>query len=287
MLILRWHHCPPGCGSFVTFAWRLKRAHLPSPNLIMPPETRRTRSAATAASQKAKALAATIASSPSPAPTSAASTLPPDKAAAAAAAAAANSTSGGDSTAPSPPVMMFPDARAFEAWLEQNPDDTAGLWLKFAKKGCDTPTVTYDEALDAALCFGWIDSQVRPLDARFYLQRFTPRRRRSLWSKRNVAKVARLTAAGRMRARGRAEVDTAVADGRWGRAYLSGANVEVPPDLQAALDADGRGAAAFFAGLGKTKRYSILWRIETVKREETRRRKIAQFVDMLARGETI
>ncbi|KAL8376052.1 hypothetical protein RB595_007254 [Gaeumannomyces hyphopodioides] len=279
LTVLRWHRCPPGYGSFVTFSWRLRRAWLP-PHLIMPPETRRTRSAVSAVSQKAKALAATIASSPPPAPTIAASTPPPDKAA------AANSTGGGGSTS-SPPIMMFADARAFEAWLEQNPDDTAGLWLKFAKKGCDTPTVTYDEALDAALCFGWIDSQARPLDARFYLQRFTPRRRRSLWSKRNVAKVAALTAAGRMRPRGQAEADAAVADGRWDRAYSSGSNAEVPPDLQAALDADGRGAAAFFAGLGKTKRSAILWRIETVKREETRRRKIAQFVDMLARHETI
>lgn len=278
LALSRWQRYQPGRGNFfLTLSWRLGRPLLRPPHLSMPPETRRTRSAVSAASQKAKALAATIASSPA-----AAATPPPDEAA------TANSASGGGgSSSSSPPIVLFKDAQAFETWLEENPDDTAGLWLKFAKKGCDTPTVTYDEALDVALCFGWIDSQARPLDARFCLRRFTPRRPRSLWSKRNVAKVAALVAAGRMRPRGQAEVDAAVRDGRWERAYSSGSTVEVPPDFRAALDADERGAAEFFAGLNKTQRCAMVVRIEMVKREETRRRKIVQLVDMLARRETL
>ncbi|KLU84772.1 hypothetical protein MAPG_03808 [Magnaporthiopsis poae ATCC 64411] len=281
LALSRWQRYQPGRGNFfLTLSRRLGRPLLRPPS--MPPETRRTRSAVSAASQKAKALAATIASSPA-----VTATPPPDEAA------TVNSTSGSgggsssSSSSSSPPIVLFENAQAFETWLEGNPDDTAGLWLKFAKKGCDTPTVTYNEALDVALCFGWIDSQVRPLDARFCLRRFTPRRPRSLWSKRNVAKVAALVAAGRMRPRGQAEVDAAVRDGRWERAYSSGSTVEVPADFRAALDADDRGAAEFFAGLNKTQRCAMVVRIEMVKKEETRRRKIGQLVDMLARRETL
>ena len=146
--------------------------------------------------------------------------------------------------------------------------------------------MTYAEALDAALCFGWIDGQVKRFDEDFYLQRFTPRRARSLWSKRNREHVARLEAEGRMQEAGRREVERAKADGRWEAAYDSPSNAEVPEDLQRALDADPK-AAAHFATLSAGNRYAILHRLQTAKKAETRARRIAQYVAMLAEGRTI
>jgi uncharacterized protein YdeI (YjbR/CyaY-like superfamily) len=146
--------------------------------------------------------------------------------------------------------------------------------------------VTYEEALDTALCFGWIDGQKKSHDADHFLQRFTPRRKNSMWSKRNVEKVATLLAAGRMREPGLAEVESAKADGRWERAYSASSVMEVPGDFQAALDRNQK-AKTFFEKLGKTKRYSFLWRIATTKREETRNKKIEQFVKLLAEGKTL
>ena len=189
-------------------------------------------------------------------------------------------------TQATPPTQLFEDAVAWETWLETNHSDTAGLWLKMSKKASGIASVTYDEALDSALCWGWIDGQRKTHDENHYVQRFTPRRKNSMWSQRNVAKVAVLIDAGRMRLPGHAEIDAAKADGRWARAYSSSSAIEVPPDFQAALDASTR-AQTFFDGLGKTKRYAFLWRITTAKRDETRKKKIAQFVQLLAEGKTL
>ena len=185
-----------------------------------------------------------------------------------------------------PPVLFFPDATAWETWLESHPTDTAGVWLQLSKKGAARESVTYDAALDSALCFGWIDGQTKTLDADSYLRRFTPRRRQSMWSQRNVGKVAALTASGRMRAAGLAEVTAAQADGRWGRAYASPSTMTVPEDFRAALDASAP-AAQFFDALGKSQRYAFVWRLDTVKKAETRQRKIKQFVEMLLQQKTL
>jgi uncharacterized protein YdeI (YjbR/CyaY-like superfamily) len=175
---------------------------------------------------------------------------------------------------------------AWETWLETNHTDPTGLWLKISKKGSAIASITYDEALDTALCFGWIDGQKKSHDVDHFLQRFTPRRKRSMWSQRNCAKVAVLVEAGRMRPAGQAEIDAAKADGRWEKAYSSSSLMEVPDDFQSALDRNKK-AKTFFDGLGKTKRYAFLWRIATVKREETRRKKIDQFVELLSEGKTL
>ncbi len=184
------------------------------------------------------------------------------------------------------PIIAFAGPAEWEAYLEEHHGDQAGVWLKIAKKGTGVPSVTYAEALDVALCWGWIDGQKRGFDEGAFLQRFTPRRRRSLWSKVNREKVAALEAAGRMRPQGRAEIERAQADGRWDAAYDSPANATVPEDLQAALDASPP-AAAFFATLNSANRYAIIWRLQTAKRPETRARRVAQFVAMLERGEKL
>lgn len=181
------------------------------------------------------------------------------------------------------PTLAFASARDFEAWLAENHTTAKGVWIKFAKKASGVPTVVYAEALDTALCHGWIDGQAASLDEVHYLQRFTPRRPRSLWSKINREKVAALTAAGRMRPAGQREVDAAKRDGRWDAAYDSPKNATVPDDLQRALDAD-VAAKTFFATLNGTNRYAILHRVHNAKKPETRARRIAQFVEMLAAG---
>ncbi len=179
----------------------------------------------------------------------------------------------------------FKSARAFEAWLAQHHATADGLWLQLAKKGAAEPGVTYAEAIEIALCWGWIDGQKQALDDQHFLQRFTPRRARSIWSKINVAKVAALAAAGRMQPAGQAQVDAAKADGRWDGAYDGARNATVPDDLQAALDAH-PAARRFFATVNATNRYAVLWRVQTAVKPETRARRIAQLVDMLGRGET-
>jgi uncharacterized protein YdeI (YjbR/CyaY-like superfamily) len=193
------------------------------------------------------------------------------------------------STAVSPdelPILPFASAAAWEAWLEDEHPRAAGVWLKIAKKDSGIATVTYAQSLDVALCFGWIDGQKRGFDATWFLQRFTPRKRGSRWSRINTEHVARLTAEGRMRPAGLAQVEAARADGRWTAAYESQGNATVPPDLQAALDAN-PAAAAFFATLRGANRYAILYRVQDAKRPETRARRIDRFVAMLARGETL
>lgn len=185
-----------------------------------------------------------------------------------------------------PDGIAFPDAAAFARWLEEHGEREAEVWLRFAKKGSGATTVTYDEALEQALCHGWIDGQVRRLDETHYLQRWTPRRPRSPWSRRNREKAEALIAAGRMRPAGLRQVEAARADGRWDAAYDGPAAATVPDDLQAALDAS-PAAERFFATLTGRNRYAILYRIQTARRPETRARRIREFVAMLAEGRTL
>lgn len=184
------------------------------------------------------------------------------------------------------PVVVFPTADAWEAWLEENHRHARGIWLKVAKKGTGIASVSHAEALDVALCFGWIDGQRERCDEQFFLQRFTPRQPRSAWSRVNTAHVARLTAAGRMREAGLAQVAAAQADGRWDAAYASSKDMEAPADLLAALD-ENPDARRFFETLNKANRYALCYRIGRAKRAETRAATIAKFVAMLARGEKL
>jgi uncharacterized protein YdeI (YjbR/CyaY-like superfamily) len=181
-------------------------------------------------------------------------------------------------------TLTLPDATAWRAWLAQHHDDSPGVWLVTAKKG--TTGISRDEALEEALCHGWIDGQARSRDEATYLQRYTPRRRRSAWSQRNVKIVERLTEEGRMHHAGLAEVERAKQDGRWEAAYAGSATIEVPADLAEALNAEPQ-AQEMFEKLTSQNRYAVLYRIGTAKRPETRRRRIEKFVAMLARGETI
>jgi len=181
------------------------------------------------------------------------------------------------------PVLAVDSVAEWESWLTANPESD-GVRLRLRKKSSARPGITYDEALDSALCFGWIDGQSGALDDDYSLRVFTPRRRRSMWSQRNRDHVARLTAAGRMRPSGLAEVERAKGDGRWEAAYRQ-KDAPVPADLQAALDASPK-ALAFFAELNSQNRFAILFRVGNVKREATRAAKIATFVAMLERGET-
>jgi uncharacterized protein YdeI (YjbR/CyaY-like superfamily) len=182
--------------------------------------------------------------------------------------------------------LSFADANAWSRWLAKNHASSRGVWLLLAKKGADTKRVAYREALDAALAWGWIDAQKRSHDERSWLQRFTPRTTRSAWSKVNRERVAALTDAGKMHPAGLAEVERAKADGRWAAAYDSAKTSTVPSDLAEALAANPR-AQRFFATVNAANRYAVLYRVQTAKKPETRARRIALLVAMLARGETI
>jgi uncharacterized protein YdeI (YjbR/CyaY-like superfamily) len=184
------------------------------------------------------------------------------------------------------PVLSFVSKDEFSAWMAENHATSDGIWVRIAKIGTGVPSVAVTETLDVALCFGWIDGRRKPLDETFYLQKYTPRRARSKWSKRNVGKTEELIASGDMQLAGYAEIERAKADGRWDAAYDSPANMTVPPDLQAELDRRPE-AAAFFATLNATSRYAILYRLHDAKRAETRARRLEQFVTMLERGETL
>ena len=185
------------------------------------------------------------------------------------------------------PELIVADVAAWRQWLGANHGEPLGVWLVLAKKGTSEPTsLSYDDALEEALCHGWIDGQVRRRDELTFRQRFTPRRARSAWSKRNVAIVDGLMAAGRMHAAGIAQVERAQADGRWERAYAGQASIEVPVDLARALAAE-PAAQAMFDTLTSQNRYAILYRIDTAKRADTRARRIEQYVAMLSRGETL
>ncbi len=185
------------------------------------------------------------------------------------------------------PELLIADQSAWRAWLRRHNQQAGGVWLVLAKKGFDDPTsLSYDQALEEALCQGWIDGQVRRRDERTYRQRFTPRRPRSRWSRRNVEIVQRLDRAGRMRAAGLAAVQQAKDDGRWETAYAGQSTIEVSADLASALALEPR-ALAMFEILTNQNRYAVLHRIGAAKRSDTRARRIAQFVAMLGRGETV
>jgi uncharacterized protein YdeI (YjbR/CyaY-like superfamily) len=184
------------------------------------------------------------------------------------------------------PILSFLDGTAFETWLETHGLSAPGIWLKLAKKGAPQRTLTRTEAIDVALCYGWIDGQLDTYDRHYWLVRFTSRKPRSRWSQVNRTRATELVAEGRMRPPGLAQIEAARADGRWDTAYAPAGKAEAPPDLVAALAGNPR-AAAFFATLTGANRCAILYRIGTVKKPETRARKIAQFIDMLERGETI
>jgi len=184
------------------------------------------------------------------------------------------------------PILQLASPEEWEKWLDAEHATSDGVWLKFAKKGSGLTTVVYAEALDVALCFGWIDSQVMTLDERFYLQKFTPRRSKSKWSKINVEKIEALTKAGRMRPAGLEQVELAKADGRWNTAYSSPANVTEPPDLKKALKASPK-AAEFWATLNKSNRFAAIYQLEDAKKPETRERRLAKFMAMLERGEKL
>ena len=184
------------------------------------------------------------------------------------------------------PILPFATAADWEAWLAEHHERPDGIWMQLAKKASGIPTVSYEEAVEVALCYGWIDGQTRSLDADYHLIRFTPRRKRSPWSQSNVDRVARLTAAGRMRPAGIAEVERAKADGRWDRAYAGSATATVPDDLQAALDAD-PAAKAFWETVSASNRYAVIYRVNDAVRPETRARRIEKYVGMLARGERL
>ena len=184
------------------------------------------------------------------------------------------------------PVMSFGSTDAWDAWLAAHHADSPGLWLKIAKKGAAGTTISYSEALDVALCHGWIDGQKGRYDDDYWLQRFTPRKPASKWSKINTERAAALTASGRMRPAGLREVERAQADGRWEQAYESQSRITVPEDLARALAANER-ASAFFATLDSANRYAILYRISAAKRPETRAKRIDTFVAMLSEHKKI
>lgn len=182
-------------------------------------------------------------------------------------------------------IELFATQAAWEEWLAGHGGDP-GVWLKIAKKDQGVTSVTYVEALDVALCHGWIDGQKRACDEQYFLQRFTPRRPKSLWSKINITKVEQLVAAERMTAAGLREVEAAKADGRWQAAYDSASNMEVPPELAATMAKKPK-ARKFFAQLDKTNRYAFCWRVHTAKKPETRQARVEKFVAMLEKGEKI
>jgi|SRR5438270_2319390 len=184
------------------------------------------------------------------------------------------------------PIIAFNDLAAFERWLGAQPANSPGLWIKLAKAGSGIASLTKSEAIDAALCHGWIDGQLDKYDDAFWLIRFTPRKARSKWSQVNRARAEELIEVGRMRPNGLAQIEAARADGRWDAAYAPASKAQVPHDFQAALDRSPK-AADFFATLTGANRYAILYRIQTVKKAETRARKIAGFIDMLERHETV
>jgi uncharacterized protein YdeI (YjbR/CyaY-like superfamily) len=196
---------------------------------------------------------------------------------------------GSDRTFQSPdnlPVLAFAGASELEQWLENEHQSSGGLWLAIAKKDTGVSSITYAQAVELALCFGWIDGQRRALDETYFLQRFTPRKARSPWSKVNRTKAEALIESGRMRAAGVAEIERARTDGRWDSAYAGAKTATVPPDLQAELDVD-PAAAEFFASLSSQNRFSIIYRINEAKKPETRQRRLEKSLEMLRNQETI
>jgi uncharacterized protein YdeI (YjbR/CyaY-like superfamily) len=184
------------------------------------------------------------------------------------------------------PILPFKTPEDWEAWLAEHHDKLQGVWIKIAKKSTGEQSINHPGALDVALCYGWIDGQTRGIDERYYLQKFTPRRPKSTWSKINVEKIAVLTAAGKMKPAGIAAVEAAKLDGRWDQAYDSPSNSKMPDDFQAALDKHPK-AKAFYATLNKTNTYAILWRIQTAKKPETRLARMEKLIAMLEEGKKL
>jgi uncharacterized protein YdeI (YjbR/CyaY-like superfamily) len=182
--------------------------------------------------------------------------------------------------------LLFEDQERWFSWLRKNHATSSGVWLRIAKKGANVRSVSYLQAVDAALCFGWIDGQKKSDDASYWLQRFTPRSEKSIWSKINREKAIRLIELGQMDAAGLREVERAKRDGRWDAAYDSPSGATIPPDFQAVLNKNPR-AKAFFATLDSRNRYSVLFRIQTAKKPETRAKRIKEFAEMLSRQEKI
>ncbi|HXD10845.1 MAG TPA: YdeI/OmpD-associated family protein [Anaerolineales bacterium] len=184
------------------------------------------------------------------------------------------------------PTLPFESKKKWVDWLAKHHDKSMGVWLKLGKKGTRIPSVTYEEALDVALCYGWIDGQKGSFDDKYWLQKFTPRGSKSIWSKINTEKVERLIKSGEMTPAGLKAIEAAKKDGRWEAAYASQKNISIPDDFQAALNTNKK-AKAFFETLKSAERYSFLFRIQTAKKAETRAKRIQQFVEMLARNEKL
>lgn len=182
------------------------------------------------------------------------------------------------------PIITFRKPEEFEAWLSSHHTESDGVWLKIFKKAADEKGITRNEALDEALCYGWIDGQAKKLDEEAYLQKFTPRRRGSLWSKRNTEHIERLTNMGRMKPSGIREVEKAKADGRWEKAYDPPSEMTIPEDFMEELSRVPK-AKKFFESLNKTNKYAISWRLQTAKKPETRQRRMKKILDMLSREE--
>jgi len=187
-------------------------------------------------------------------------------------------------TLPEVPTKSFVTAGDFRMWLEDNHKTSQGIWVRFFKKMFNVPSVTYDEAVEAGLCYGWIDSQVKKYDEQSYLQKFTPRRSKSIWSKINREKVERLIAEGKMRPAGLAQMQSAKEDGRWDKAYDSPSTMTIPEDFLHLL-AQNKKAKSFYESLNRTNMYAIAWRIQTAKKPETRARRIQKILEMLSNGE--
>lgn len=183
------------------------------------------------------------------------------------------------------PIIAFESQHTWEAWLNEHHAEK-GIWLKFAKKGSGIASVNYAEALEVALCYGWIDAQKASFDDQYWLQKFTPRGPKSIWSKVNCEKSEALIAQGRMQPAGLQHIERAKADGRWDASYDSQGTITVPPDLQCELD-NNQAAQDFFDTLNSANRYAILFRIQTARKPETRAARIQQFIEMLAQHETI
>ena len=184
------------------------------------------------------------------------------------------------------PVISFESPMEWEQWLEINHTNVNGIWLQFFKKGSSVPSVTYEQALDEALCYGWIDGQKKTYDERSYLIKFTPRRAKSIWSKKNIEHIARLHKQGKMKPRGIKEAELAKADGRWEQAYDSPSNMKMPDDFLQRLSKNKK-AKAFFETLNKTNTYAIAWRLQTAKKPETREKRMQQLLEMMAQGKKI
>lgn len=180
-------------------------------------------------------------------------------------------------------VVHFEKAGVLNDWLEKNHMDSSGIWLRIFKKNSGVLSLNYDQALDEALCFGWIDGQVKSYDDQSYIQKFTPRRARSMWSKRNIEHVKRLENEGRMRPSGMREAEAAKTDGRWGSSYDSPSNMTIPEDFLNELSKDPE-AAEFFNKLNKANKYAIAWRLQTAKKPETRAKRMMAIIEMLSKG---